>query len=157
MFLQSTLKKSSYFKQWQSQAGLIPTAYLLLYFPLMLYWELNVGLSMLGKYLPVNAISLDTFLYFYSLPSILYYRHASPDISNTSPSSKNIYKSWFAMQILFSQTYYSLTLKKFCLKELPGQKWKRDWRKGGQKSGPTWDPYHGRVPRPGILTDAMIC
>jgi hypothetical protein len=30
-----------------------------------------------------------------------------------------------------------------CLKELEGQKWKRDRRKGDAVTGPTWDPFHG--------------
>ena len=40
----------------------------------------------------------------------------------------------------------------FCLKELQGQKWRRDQGKDGPVTGPTWDPAQGEAPSPEIIT-----
>ena len=43
-----------------------------------------------------------------------------------------------------------------CLKELQGQKWRRDRRKGGPVTGPTWNTSQGKAPRPDTISDAMV-
>ena len=52
-------------------------------------------------------------------------------------------------------TVKSLTHNCPCLNELQGQKWRRDWGKGGPKTGPKWEPAQGEVPRPETVTEAM--
>jgi hypothetical protein len=48
-----------------------------------------------------------------------------------------------------------------CIKELQGQKWRRESRKGGPVIGPTWDQTHSGVvrgaPKPNTITDAIMC
>jgi hypothetical protein len=43
----------------------------------------------------------------------------------------------------------------YFLKELQGWKWRGAWEKEGPATGPKWDPAHGEVPRPDIVTEAM--
>ena len=52
-------------------------------------------------------------------------------------------------------TVKSLTHNCPCLNELQGQKSRRDWGKGGPKTGPKWEPAQGEVPRPETVTEAM--
>lgn len=40
-----------------------------------------------------------------------------------------------------------------CLKELQGQKQRRDWRKGGPVTGPNWGPSQGEAP----MSDTYWC
>jgi hypothetical protein len=40
---------------------------------------------------------------------------------------------------------------------MQGQKWRRDWGKGGPVTGTIWDPSQGDDPRPDTITDVMVC
>ena len=56
-----------------------------------------------------------------------------------------------------NQQSKSLTQKCSCLKELQGQKWRRDFGKGGPVVSPIGDPPPGETPRPDTITDAIMC
>jgi len=47
----------------------------------------------------------------------------------------------------------TLTRNCFCLKTLQGQKWRRDWAKGGPVTVPTWESCQREAPRPDITTE----
>ena len=49
----------------------------------------------------------------------------------------------------------TLTQNCSCIKELQGQKWRRDWEKGGPVTSPNWGPAQGEAPRPDTITDAF--
>jgi hypothetical protein len=51
----------------------------------------------------------------------------------------------------------SETLIQNCLKELQGQKWRRDCVKGDPVTGPSWDSSQGEASRPDTVTEAMVC
>ena len=56
----------------------------------------------------------------------------------------------------FSQSKF-LTQNYFCLKEMQGQKWRRDLRKSFLVTRPICDPSHGWAPKSDTITDALLC